>query len=296
MLQKEVTPEMAKYWLENNSYTGQRSIRPRHVEYIAQAIDHNLFRKNTVITFCVLGNKHFLVNGYHTLSAIIKRDKPFPLVLEDIEVSSMEEIAFIYSTFDRNLTRSHGDIFSGHNLAEKIHIPKGTLKSYSAGIAVLVTGFTDVHKDTRSIQGALLKNPEIRVKFMLEYQKEARLYFEYEKDVSKLTRSVLQRGHVIAIGLATYRYAEHLASKFWGLLKEDSRLDKNHPSKALLTWLQQTPPKKYPDARYSRYVAACWNAFVEGRNLSKVYSRDEDLPILIQNTPFNGRDVINLME
>lgn len=95
-----VNKEKAGLWLHNNSYEGQRHIREQHVDYLALLMRDGLFRKGTLISFAVLGRRHYLINGYHTLRAIEKHNLEYELAVEDIAVTDMIELASLYASFD----------------------------------------------------------------------------------------------------------------------------------------------------------------------------------------------------
>lgn len=113
------TPIKAGSDLASHNYIGQRSIRKQHVNYLAHEILEGRFRPGTAIAFCrTPEGKQHLVNGQHTLSAIVRAGRNIVLTVEQYFCKNMQEVAAIFATYDRQRTRSPSDIYSAYGLPQ----------------------------------------------------------------------------------------------------------------------------------------------------------------------------------
>lgn len=249
------------------------------------------FRAGTTITFAVHNKKHYLINGQHTLHAIVAYGEPVMLTLEDYPVVSEHDIASLYATFDRNLSRSQNDIFHAHGLAQATGLQKAEIASVAAALPYVLSGFEENGRMSVTPIGSLLKDAESRYAHVLTWIPEAKDYAQCVRGATTVIRLMLQRAAVTAVALVTLRHQPAQAAAFWSLVAMDDGLASRAPAKTLLTFLYATPAVTLRSARYCRYVAAAWNAYVTERPLHKLYARDLGKPMLIDGTPHDGEDV-----
>lgn len=283
-----VDPAMAKDWLDHYIYDRQRQVRPTHVTYLANLMRQGRFRAGSSIDFGFYDQQHYLVNGQHTLHAIMAYGQPIPLLVTRHIVASREELAHLYSTFDRQLRRTQQDVFHVFDFLRQSSLSKKQQMALAAGVIYPMTGFMVWRGKTRPQVNALAMDPETRLHWMAAWLAEAQQFFALHTDMDKLRKTCLERGAVVGVALATFRYCAERATTFWRAVARDEGLQAGDPARTLLRFLYNTPVQNQREA-YDRYVAAAWNAFYEGRGLDKLYARPVNLPILLAGTPHNGR-------
>lgn len=104
------------------------------------------------------------------------------------------------------------------------------------------------------------------------WAKEGRLYFDAVScpgtafNIGK--GSILDRRQdVCAVGILTFRHHPAMAIDFWNGMARDDGLQRVDPRKRTLEWLRESSAS---DVRHQeRYVVSGWNAFFEGRSLSR---------------------------
>lgn len=292
----DVDPERAQYWLENNNYERQRGYKPYHAQYLASQMRQGFHREETEITFGVLNNRHYLVNGQHTLHAIVIYGKPVKLRVEDRAVASREELAKLYASYDRNLPRSHGDIYNAHDFASQHHLHKVQVAALSASMPFIVSGFSHDIRSSSTRIGLLMKSPETRLAHMQLWAPHAVSYFQCFVGASRMNYLISLRAAVAAVGIITMRYQEAKSATFWKRIALDDGLKAGMPERTLLRFLYSNPSFiKRTGSEYSRCVAAAWNHYWEGKELKRIVPRDLTLPIFIAGTPHNGDAVMQYL-
>lgn len=292
-----VCPRDAQRWLTNNLYQGQRAFRPAHAQWLLSLMRNGHFRDGSVVTFGVLDGKHYLVNGQHTLAALAQYGQPLELTIEDHPVASESALAALYATFDRNLARTHADIYTAHGFGERHGLNKKASAAVSAAMTYVLSGFDESGADTRSLYGQYLKDGEFRYAAMETWATEAVQYFGVCSGINTKQYTLMYRAAIVAVGLVCFRFAPHdQAVVFWSRVAQDDGLTAGMPERTLLQFLRNVPPEQTKRLAYSRYAAAAWNAACEGRPLHKLYARDLSLPILIAQTPHDGTQVYTYID
>src|SRR5207244_3972799 len=105
-----VTPEKAQALLAT-AYQGQRLLRPYHVRFLRHLLRTGHWRQGAEIHCARIGTERFLINGQHTLTALVQEHLAAWLTLVEIDVPTLAAIGRLYESFDRNLTRSLDDIY-----------------------------------------------------------------------------------------------------------------------------------------------------------------------------------------
>src|SRR5438309_8224190 len=105
-----VTPEKAQALLAT-AYQGQRPLRPHHVRFLCHLLRTGHWRQGAEIHCARLGTERFLINGQHTLTALVQEHLAAWLTLVEIDVPTLAAVGRLYVSSDRNLTRSLDDIY-----------------------------------------------------------------------------------------------------------------------------------------------------------------------------------------
>ncbi len=284
-----VSPKTAKELLAD-TYAHQRPVRPHHVAYLRTLMRLGQFRAPTEIHFAQLGKQRYLVNGQHTLTALSQSQQPQWLTLCTLTVDTMDEVHALYRTFDRLLQRNWRDMYRAATpeaepglLPKQIHLLGSALALVALGGADFLPGESYYDAPLHQAVGI----PHVRLGLMASWQGEmVNLCAGLHGQKSHLT--LLQRAAVLAVALITYRWQPDKAHLFWPAVARDNGLTEGMPEKALLRWLQETPARVMKAHLYMRYVAGCWNAFYDKRELRQVRARSLQQPLFVMGTPHDG--------
>lgn len=283
---QEITPAVAKRMLDTMQYDRQRRLRLDHVHFLADEMKAKRFTDNT-LKVCVLpGGTEFLVNGYHTLHAIIESGTNQQLPVEFFNVKARADIDRIYARTDRQLKRTRTDTIRVYGLEDAFDLPPSTLSRFAAASVVVMRDFS-------SGGGLSYVSDDEVVLFMMEWLEPAKQFLSYVKE-SPLAGPMTQR-HVFPAGLVTTRYSKK-AEEFWTKAATDDALSVGDPRKTIHNWLKDTGLTKDSSRRRNvtlplglRAVANAWNAFVEERPLHYVRVTNTTLPVVLRETPYDPR-------
>ncbi len=285
----EVTPELAKEWIENNLYSRQRPLRKDHVRFIAEQMRKGQFAAGTQLYFAGLKNRLHLIDGQHRLNAIVMSEISIPFVVTINHVNTEGEVAWLYTAFDRQLTRSPSAAVWAVQPAGVEGWKKWQIDVFVGALNLVCQGFTGRTK---------VGIPEIL--FGLDdwapYAKEYLNLIEgADKDIGKK----LRRKPSLAVGMSTLRFAKGISPNapddFWCQVAEDDGLSANDPRKhlhkRLLTLDIPSPGSativRVDDTSIIKLCTAAWNSYANNRVMGKlVVSRTRKYPILY--TPFDN--------
>ena len=277
-----VTPDKAQALLAT-AYQGQRPLRPHHVRFLRHLLRTGHWRQGAEIHCARIGTERFLVNGQHTLTALVQEHLAAWLTVVEIDVPTLAAIGRVYESFDRNLTRSLDDIYQSDPALRQYAWTGKQLKAMSGAVAVLATGYA---KDALFTDLLLtLRDPFVRAELIRDWSGEATQAFGAMQ--GQLRRHLLRSG-VLSVVLATYRYAPPQAAQFWPAVCQDSGLTEGMPARALVHFLLTTPSRLLGAPEYARHVASAWNAFYEQHALRTIVPRAGANPIRIAGTPHDG--------
>ncbi|PYJ11254.1 MAG: hypothetical protein DMF06_03320 [Verrucomicrobia bacterium] len=133
---------------------------------------------------------------------------------------------------------------------------------------------------------------------MREYAIAASIYVELIAGASGRISNLLRRAASMAVGIVTIDesisvFGDKKVEDFWTGIAKDDGLHLVDPRKVAHTHLIETSMRggkgKNASPYYSaRYIANCFNAWVEGREIKFTRVNDAKAPILIAGTSFKG--------
>jgi len=135
-----VTPEKAQALLAT-AYQGQRPLRPHHVRFLRHLLRTGHWRQGAEIHCARIGTERFLINGQHTLTALVQEHLSAWLTVVEIDVPTLAAIGRLYESFDRNLTRSLDDIYQSDPAMRQYAWTGKQLKAMGGAVAVVATGY-----------------------------------------------------------------------------------------------------------------------------------------------------------
>lgn len=292
----EMSPSAASHILQTARYEDQRSIDWGWVRQYALAMEQERFRPCSLISYALHAGQRILVNGQHTLEAIVLSDETYPVREEVFPVDTPEDIALLYGTFDQHRRRSNSQIYRAYRLDEQANLGKTHIVWIGASMPMVMSGFTPWPTQARGF-GVFMRDQWIKAQCITSWANEARIYFEVIHNCPSEISQPLRRAAVLAVALVTLRHTGTDAEDFWmqvamgsGLTRGDARLTLHH-------FLREKSAKEYDAHIYARFVASAWNAAYDKRSLKKLVVQETsgDKPIRIAGTPHDGMRVMRYL-
>ena len=292
----EISPSEASDILQTTRYEDQRTVDWGWVRQYALAMEQERFRPGSLITYALYEDRRILINGQHTLEAIIIFNDPYPIREEVIPVDSMKDVALLYGTFDQQRRRSNSQIYQAYRLDEQVNLGKTHIVWIGAAMPLVMSGFTPWPTQVRGF-GVFMRDQWIKAKCITSWAGEARTYFEVIHNCPSEISQPLRRAAVMAVALVTIRHTGTDAEEFWMQVAMGSGLARGDTRLTLHQFLREKSAKEYDAHVYARYIAAAWNASYEHRQLKtlKVHETSLDKPIRLEGTPHDGLKVMRYL-
>jgi hypothetical protein len=290
-----VTPETAAKLMEHYSYELQRDLRPWHVERLAAEMLRGTFKPTSIlVAYCEETNSHHLLDGQHRIAAIRQYGKPVPLFINRITVKTPQELAEWYANTDQNMIRPMLNGLKVMGLHQETGLTEHHLKHVAAAVKTISDGFQQA-SISGSLRGHINRSVAVRAGLIRDWAAEARAFIDCTNKAPKALRGPLFRQPVLGVGLVTFRYQPEFADLFWRAVGDNDGLRRGEPAYALVNHLYNLD-SRIPNNVLARHVANCWNAFMNGKELTRVYVKGGNRPILIKGTPYTGRAYLKLDE
>lgn len=283
--QVRIDAKRAAFILLNERWPRQRQIRPSHIRTLLEAYRHGEI-PDMVIQFCrTPDGRRYLVDGQHRLTMLAEADGDIDVLEITYLVEDQDEIERRYLAIDRQSRRTPEDMLLAAGLMESSTLPPTTVKRIARAALIVHANFAS---DYKRVGLSLIARRDAADRFLGAGEIFAALLEGATAEVS----SKLWRASVAAVGIATVSHVnDESASGFWEGIARDDGLLADDPRKALLNWLRANPvAQRGSELEYSRYVVRAWNAWYEGRQLSKLQgprtSAGRPAPTPILGTPY----------
>ncbi len=272
-----ITVDAARVILDDCRYDGQRALRPRQVDYLAEIMREGIFMPFTIIVlYRVTGTgKRYLLDGLHRLTAVVKANTAQYFWIHSIVGEVGPEEVFI--TYDMNAARTQMDFlrslgtFDGAKLGS---VPAGAVASAMKTIIDEGT-FHNIH------------HPKMLAKSIVKWMP----YFNrYAKSIQggPMGKSLTTSAYATA-GAITFKAMPEMALSFWSGIAQDDGLSRNDPRKRLVDMLRDSESIIHTVGSSGviwrlRFVAYFWNKHIEGEEVR----RSPSLKHIPENAAFNG--------
>lgn len=297
---KLFTPDIAREYLAQYRYIGQRPYAPSHAKYLADEIMHDRFKPTSTIVVSKEPNgEKYLINGQHTLNAIILANKPQTAILVIYGSKDEEDTAATYSVIDTNRPRGVADALAAFQLADSLGFTPTQLNAIGSGVKFIKSKFLSKGNKHSRV------NPIDLKKWIEEYSQVAHEYFEIIAGKPKEMGASPTRQSTISVALVTLRFSTRAYGKekiedFWrGSIFDDEipsgdarKVAHRHLITAGITGgaaVNVRYKERFTTGYSSRYLANCFNAFIEGRSITLTKVIDASVPIKIVGSPFSGK-------
>ena len=280
-----VDPSMARSMLEMK-FPLQRSVKSHHVQFLRETMKAGEFDGGEPVRLGLAPNTSWmLLNGQHRLHAIVSGEITVDMVVVYTRCQSAEDLAKCYARIDRGRQRNMMDAMKALGLiASDNQMSYTDLKVLSKSAVLLRIGLRSGAIDGSNYNS---KSAEARHAEMEKWQQPAQQYFAAIHGSAE--KSLFERREVASIGIVTFADAPDTAQMFWHEAAKDDGLRASDPRKKMLEVLRRTTPDRGGIGYIANAVAACWNAYVEGRDLSKVIVRDPRADITMLHTRYAKR-------
>lgn len=285
---EQVTPKQAAAWLDHN-YEHNRPLSSRHVRFLSREMELDRFTLATIHFMYVDGAVH-LVNGQHTLHAIVDSGKSQTCVVIRQHDCAADDLPKVFMHYDQQRKRSFADTAVAFQIPKKMGVHKHWVGRVAAAIKHGKSGFASPKSErTRSyISVADLFD------WVPSWENELHLIVDSIAFGKAEVTSRIHTASVFSVALITAYYKPEDAARFWNMVAHNDGLANGHPCKTLHEYLPKTKANKFgetvPGAEVSRAVAHCWNAYMEGRPYTRVSVRSDSLglPLKLSGTPYSG--------
>lgn len=257
-----VSPDQATIWIENNLYARQRALREHRVQELAHLMSRGMFLEGSSITFGILNNRLHLVNGQHTLNAIVRFGQPVELNVQYYTVADEDELATLYTTQDCQLPRSARDNILAHDLPTKFNLNTSNISKFRSGVNMIANEFESGSSRYKAAPGS--RSFSIGRENMEDWLPEAQIYFNeiLIGDVPQANYHSFRNATVVAVALLTLRHQPVVAREFWRGAVMDDGLRTGDPRRTLLMHLRDK--RKRSSNEDARCIATAWNAYFRG--------------------------------
>lgn len=272
-----ITPATARQWRDTKAFERQRTINERNVARLAIEMVAGRFIIGTQIYICVLPNgNELIINGNHTLEAVVESDTPQHLTVTRKHVANIDEAGRIYAVFDIHKARTWLDSLKAVGKSDNIKMSSKAL----AALGVIEANFAHTHP-------AYAPSRIGRIERLVEYEDAIDLFqIAINGGVADAVRFAM-RAAMMAIALEALRSQPSAASEFWFRFAHDDGLAKGMPERALLTWCRNNKNATGFQGRResARAAALAWNASFKGRSL-EVCKPNQMSAFFLLGTPY----------
>lgn len=292
-----VNREHAEHLLASYPYERQRHVNPTVVDFYATMMAENKWIPGSEIEIAYApngdGTMHgHLVNGQHRLRAVVKSGQPVRFVIKHIACADDNEVALVYGTIDTQRRRGISDYFRALALSDELGLVSSDIGRMSSAVTVIENNFTRLH-------GYSIENSR-RLELIRLYSEVGHKFLALIVGAPASMRRGLRQASVLSLGLVTLDesvrvFGESKVEQFWTGLAFDDGLVIGDPRKTAYRHLAEitnsgTAKRTRIAPEYtSRYVANCFNAWTENRELKTTRVADASLPIQINGTHWNGK-------
>lgn len=282
----EIGPELAARILAEAKFARQRPLRAYHVRLLAHDMRAGKFSEGTQLHFARLGERLYLINGQHRLSALAEAGVSLRFQALITEAASEQEVNRLYWRHDhQQMTRGWSDIFRAEDIGAEVDLSERKVAQASAAMLWIMCGLRPPNVGQFVVE---IKNPDKRLAALSAWWPTVATFYELIEPAGDFLRVRLTRATVMAAALMTLRYAPERAAEFWGGIARDDGLRQGDPRKTLIAWLTQNGTTAGPKTLNLRAVAIAWNAFMGGSRLSIIKAR-ANLPLTLAGTPIGRR-------
>lgn len=277
-----ISPAMAEMWLKNN-YKNQRPLRSSTVSHYANEMRNGSWLPTGSVAFAMTKNGAVLVNGQHTLHAVIESGVTLSMYpVMRIQCQSDEELSGLYARFDIGKKRTFSDSVRAYGVTGKTGLGSKEIDALAGSIRYMAVGIG-------ANNSLFYSREKLSNEVVLEYIYQASPLFSVlldRIDRSGLSgakkveyRMISRTAYPLFVILCNHGYFEQAVS-FWANVVNPESCSYVSPQAQLHTWLLSAKIAggssfsglTYPD--YLAGVVYAWNKFIEGKPIKRGIKHD----------------------
>jgi len=249
-----VTAIRAEAYLASNTFEKQRRLNPRHVKYLVDEMRKNRFVGGDLRLACLNGTT-VLVNGQHTLHAIIESGLAQECAIYSYRVDGPKELEDLFALVDAGRGRTTNDVLKALGYFDMFQgVSRLVLQSAQSGLGMIDNEgrFVGTSSYTSKLERAKrAMGQSALIKFIAAVNERS--------DPPGLIR---QAGFSAAMG-ATFKQNQNKAREFWYGVAQGG-LDKADPRMRLRTFALEVKRGSGSQA-YSIVFRHCMDAWIKVR-------------------------------
>lgn len=255
----------------------QRPLRKWWVDSLVSEMRQGRFLPGVAkLHLVIYGNETYLVNGQHTLRAILLSEKAQKIPVQYTTVANFQDVKDHYAKYDHGLTRSFKDTLRAFNVPDITNLSLHQLQQLAGGMIWIHSRFGNKKVMSKTYSD----DDTVRVCFSW-----ADIYKKMMHSIcggEKLVTQTIKNRTVLSVGLATFFSNPDLAEVFWSQVANDNGLIKDDPRKKLHKWLlvskfHSGSERGYSQVDISRATAFAWNMFATGKTIKRFsFSKSND--------------------
>lgn len=303
---KRIDAKMATWILENCHFEFQRdtntSSSKNWINFLAVQMTKGRFHPTSPLIFALSDDNKFnyLINGYHTLKAVIKSNSSFDMVISTFSIKDKKEASILYTHIDIGKNRTGAQRLSAMEAAKELGIKSSYVGKSISAIKYIISGFPN-----NRLMPILATEDELDL--LREWKAEIFFFFDIHKEVTMTTvmRERVLISSVLAPSLVVLRYDFDNATNFLRSMMDGAGLNPDSPILKFRDRLIETRRIKgligtgATKGYLSRAFARSWNTYVDNGDMSRLVVRDSEIEknIVLKNTPLDGsRDTFQFMK
>ena len=294
-MKTEITPELAQLWIDEATLAqdlgAMRPIRDWHVSFLAREMLKGKFSQSAIIGIGRLQGREGILNGNHTLRAIVRSGVTITLPVEMYDCRSEKEFRHLYATWDTGQKRKRVDSLRAYDAIQMFghgeQVAQSDVQNLSSAVMFMLKGFGDTFGTKQDARPS-----------DLELMEEMKLWVEPYSILRAITGGgntntwngrILRRQGVCSVALITLRDQPDLARNFWQMVVSGVIPMKHSPALRLRDYLLKTrsvgggarKKESEPAFRMARITGYCWSRFYEGKAIQSMRVNMEQPPQLV---------------
>ena len=278
-------PGEAATWIAEGLYARQRPLRPFHVAFLQHLMTIDRFRDGTPIDLAQSGQKRMVINGQHTLHAIVASQRSQWVVLTIHRTQSLDDVAHLYSTFDRQMPRNTRDMLKAYGFPDASGLNARQSDMLLGCMRLVLSGFV-YPMPTSDTRLGYLRDQELLYVAAMQWQVEAKQFCTAISGTQSTWSKYLLRQPLMAVALVQFRSKPVQALDFWTWVAHESHVSPTHPTRLLARWLQREGIRgNYDRGEYVRTCASAWNAYLDDTPIKQLHALPRGRPLHLAGTP-----------
>jgi hypothetical protein len=267
-----ITPAIADRWLKVGAYEHQRRISDVEVRELTAEMQRGRFQKGTSVALAEIKGRYFLVNGQHTLSAIVRSGIDIPLTVQRFTCQNMGEVGRVYSRLDIQRKRSPAARLMALGLGKELALGDRDITALNAAVKLLNLNFRAVNAGASSMGPdifGILRSADVWAEGLRRYGTAIESYLACISvaETGDIKRKFLRAG-IASVALATIDAGARAATRgktgeataFWRAAVADDMLGQKDPAHKLHLWVMRLSRTGLRVTEVAGFTANAWNA------------------------------------